>query len=157
VTLDLAECRGERLDDVMSVMRDAFVPDFGEAWTQAQCSGILIMPGVWMTLAMRDGTPSGFSIARIVADEAELLLIGVVPDCRRMGIGGALVQRFLHVAATRGARRVFLEMRDGNDAGAMYRSHGFEQVGRRANYYRGTSGQSFDALTLSYDLEPTIL
>lgn len=152
MTLELAECRGERLGDVMSVMRDAFVSDYGEAWTEAQCSGILIMPGVWMTLATRDGAPAGFTIARIVADEAELLLIGVVPHCRRTGIGGALVQRFTRIAGTRGARRVFLEMRDGNDAGAMYRAHGFEQVGRRPNYYRGSAGQSFDALTLSHEL-----
>lgn len=133
-------------------MRDAFASEFGEAWTEPQCSGILIMPGVWMTLATRDGAPSGFSIARIVADEAELLLLGVTPQCRRSGVGAALVQRFLHIAGARGARRVFLEMRDGNDAGAMYTSHGFEQVGRRPNYYRGPSGQCFDALTLSHDL-----
>lgn len=152
MNLALAECRGERLDDVMRIMRDAFAADFGEAWTGPQCSGILIMPGVWMTLATRDGMPAGFTIARIVADEAELLLIGVTPGCRRSGIGSALLRRFLHVAGKRGARRVFLEMRDGNNAGAMYKSHGFEQVGRRPNYYRGVGGQSFDALTLSHDL-----
>lgn len=157
MTVELAECRGERLDDVMRVMRDAFSSEFGEAWTHPQCSGILIMPGVWMTLAMRDGRAVGFSIARIVADEAELLLLGVVPDCRRSGIGGALVRRFVRIAGTRGARRVFLEMRDGNDAGAMYTAHGFEQVGRRTNYYRGSCGQSFDALTLSHDLIRSIL
>lgn len=155
--LSLAECRGERLGDVMRVMRDAFPSDYGEAWTEPQCSGILIMPGVWMTLATRDGAPCGFSIARIVADEAELLLLGVAPSCRRSGVGGALLKRFVQVASGRGARRVFLEMRDGNDAGAMYRAHGFEQVGCRPNYYRGSHGQSFDALTLSHDLTGTIL
>ncbi len=152
MTLTLAECRGERLDEVMSVMREAFVSDFGEAWTQPQCSGILIMPGVWMTLATHNDTACGFSIARIVADEAELLLLAVAPRRRRSGVGSALVRRFLEVAASRGATRVFLEMRDGNDAATMYGRHGFEQVGRRPNYYRGADGQSFDALTLSHDL-----
>lgn len=157
MTLALAECRGERLDDVMTIMGDAFASGFGEAWTHPQCSGILIMPGVWMTLAVRDGRPAGFSIARIVADEAELLLLAVRRPCRRAGVGSALLRRFLEVARARGAIRVFLEMRDGNDAAAMYSLHGFQQVGRRPDYYRGEAGQSFDALTLSHDLDQAIL
>ncbi len=130
-------------------MAEAFDPAFGEAWTESQCSGILIMPGVWMTLAAREGEPAGFTIARIVADEAELLLLGVRADARRCGVGTALLRGFREQAAARGARRLHLEMRDGNDAGAMYSAHGFEQVGRRANYYRGADTRRFDAVTLS--------
>ena len=151
-TLDLLDCGSERLDQVMGIMADAFDPAFGEAWTHAQCSGILIMPGVWMTVARHGADAAGFSIARHVAGEAELLLLAVRSDCRRKGVGSALLRRFCAAAAARGARRVHLEMRDGNDAGAMYRAAGFEQVGRRRDYYRGTSVQSFDALTLSRSL-----
>lgn len=133
----------------MTVMGEAFDPAFGEAWTEAQCSGILLMPGVWMTLAWLDGETAGFTIARIVADEAELLLLGVCARMRRRGVGSALLRQFRQTAAARGARRLHLEMRDGNDAAGMYMAHGFEQVGRRANYYRGSDTQSFDALTLS--------
>lgn len=153
MTLTLVECRGERLDEVMTIMSDAFDPAFGEAWTQSQCSGILIMPGVWMTLATQDGISAGFSIARITADEAELLLLGVRRAARRRGVGGALLGRFRAAARARGARRVFLEMRSGNDAGWMYSAAGFEQVGRRRDYYRGTCGETFDALTLSCALD----
>ena len=39
------------LDDVMSVMNEAFDPQFGEAWTRSQCAGILPMSGVSLMLA----------------------------------------------------------------------------------------------------------
>lgn len=145
----LSDCRAAELPQVMSLMAQAFDPGFGEAWSEAQCSGILVMPGVWMTLASRDGAPVGFSIARVVADEAELLLLGVRSSARRCGVGTALLKAFRDQAAARGARRLHLEMRDGNDAASMYEAHGFEQVGRRANYYRGADTRSFDAVTLS--------
>lgn len=136
----------------MAVMSSAFDPLFGEAWSEAQCSGILIMPGVWMTLATRNDEPAGFTIARIIGDEAELLLLAVRGDMRRQGVGSGLLDRFCKIAAARGARRLHLEMRDGNGASAMYSARGFEQVGRRLNYYRGTGIESFDALTLSCTL-----
>lgn len=140
------------LPHVIGIMADAFDPGFGEAWSEPQCSGILIMPGVWMTLARCEARAAGFSIARIVADEAELLLIAVRADARRRGVGQALLTSFCENARRRGARRVHLEMRDGNAAASMYSAAGFEQVGRRPNYYRGAGAESFDALTLSRDL-----
>jgi len=148
----LADAGAAQLGDVMAIMAEAFDPAFGEAWTEPQCRGILILPGMWMTIGRRDGKAVGFSIARIVVDEAELLLLGVRRDARRRGVGRALLAAFCDEAEARGARRVHLEMRDGNAATAMYTAAGFKQVGRRPNYYRGTPSQSFDALTLSRDL-----
>jgi ribosomal-protein-alanine N-acetyltransferase len=34
----------------------------------------------------------------------------------------------------------------------MYREAGFSPVGRRRNYYHGSSGKRFDAITLAYQL-----
>jgi len=150
--ITLGDARAAQIGDVMVIMAEAFDPEFGEAWTEPQCSGILILPGVWITIARCDGAPAGFSIARIVVDEAELLLLGVRRDARRQGVGRALLDAFCRQARQRGARRVHLEMRDGNAAARMYRMAGFEQVGRRPNYYRGSASQSFDALTLSREL-----
>ena len=64
-------------DAVMAVMDDSFDPRFGEAWTASQCAGLLPMPGVWLTLAREDDAVVGFALARVVADEAELLLLAV--------------------------------------------------------------------------------
>ena len=139
----------EDLDDVMRIMDRSFVADFGEAWTRSQCAGILPMSGVRLSLARTgSGEARGFSLLRTVADEAELLLIGVVPDARRQGIGRALIDHFIAHASQAGATRLHLEVRDGNFAIGMYRQAGFKLAGRRRNYYRGSNGELFDALTL---------
>ena len=129
-------------------MTGAFQPCFGEAWTRSQCAGILPMSGVRLTLAEDRGGVHGFSLARTVADEAELLLIAVDPGSQGRGIGLALLQDFIAHALSQGAHRLHLEVRDGNPAVQLYRDAGFVTAGRRRNYYRGPEGEHYDALTL---------
>jgi ribosomal-protein-alanine N-acetyltransferase len=137
------------LDAVMAVMENSFDPAYGEAWTAAQCAGLLPLPGVWLSIA-RDGEGViGFALGRVVLREAELLLLAVKRDGQRRGIGQALLDRFNLVASSRGANKLHLEVRDGNPALLLYRRGGFTEVGRRRNYYTGRDGQLFDALTLS--------
>ncbi|MFL6720777.1 MAG: GNAT family N-acetyltransferase [Sphingomonas sp.] len=139
------------LDSVMEVMVQAFGTRYGEAWTRSQCAGILPMSGVSLMLA-RDaerGRPIGFSLFRSVADEAELLLIAVLPNRHREGIGRLLLDHFLERAQADGVSRVHLEVRERNPAIAMYRAAGFEPVGRRRKYYHGEDGREFDALTFA--------
>jgi [ribosomal protein S18]-alanine N-acetyltransferase len=148
-TVRLADGTADDLDGVMLVMTSAFDPAYGEAWTRSQCAGILPMSGVALTLA-RDaqGAPLGFALFRTLAAEAELLLLAVAPEHRRRGVGRLLLDAFVDRARAGGANRVHLEVRDGNPAIAMYRSAGFDDVGRRRGYYRGNNGQ-FDAITLA--------
>ena len=137
------------LREVMSVMDGSFDPNFGEAWTIAQCAGLLPLPGVWLTLARRNETVSGFALARLVADEAELLLLAVKPADQRHGIGRMLLEHFEDEAAARGAARLHLEVREGNHALSLYEQAGFGLVGRRRDYYSGQKGDRYDALTLA--------
>lgn len=139
------------LDAVMAVMEAAFGHRFGEAWTCSQCAGILPMAGVSLMLARLapHGAVGGFSLSRTAAGEAELLLIAVAPDHHRTGIGSQLLDDFLARARASGATRVHLEVREGNAAVAMYRAAGFDSVGRRRNYYRGSDGRRYDALTFA--------
>jgi ribosomal-protein-alanine N-acetyltransferase len=142
------------LDEVMHVMDAAFGEKFGEAWTRSQCGGILPMAGVSLTVArdLESGTAVGFSLSRTVVDESELLLIAVLPDRHREGIGRMLLDDFMHRAHCDGVARVHLEVRDGNPAVEMYREAGFRPVGRRSNYYHGANGKRFDAVTLSQEI-----
>jgi [ribosomal protein S18]-alanine N-acetyltransferase len=142
------------LDGVMEVMNAAFGRRYGEAWTRSQLGGILPMEGVSLTLACDAGADAavGFSLARNVADESELLLLAVLPSRQREGIGSRLLDEFMERAASNGACRVHLEVRDGNPAVAMYRAAGFEQAGKRRNYYHAPDGGRFDALTLVRNL-----
>ena len=138
------------LEAVMEVMDAAFGNRFGESWTRSQLAGILPMAGVSLILARVDRGSSiiGFSLTRTVADESELLLLAVLPDHQREGIGRRLLDDFIKRADEGGATRVHLEVRDGNPAVDMYSSAGFQQAGRRRNYYHAPDGRRFDALTL---------
>ena len=137
------------LDAVMEVMVESFEPEFGEAWTAPQCASLLPMPGVWLTLARDGGVPVGFSLSRLVTGEAELLLLAVRRSAQRSGVGGKLLAQFIAEARRRGAEKLHLEVRHGNYAVELYKRAGFNEVGRRFNYYRGASGQLYDALTLA--------
>ena len=142
------------LDDVIIVMEEAFGSKYGEAWTRSQCAGILPMAGVSLMVARdpRTGEALGFSLSRGVADEAELLLLAVLPGRHRQGIGTRLLDDFMESAQTHGAARIHLEVRDGNPAVAMYRAAGFAPAGRRRHYYQAADGRRYDALTLARTL-----
>jgi len=140
------------LPAVDRVMREAFDPRFGEAWTSSQVAGVMAMPGVCLTLAEADGVAAGFAMSRAILEEAELLLLAVRPACRRRGVGRQLLRSAIAEARGRGVVRMHLEVRAGNDAVALYRAAGFAKIGERRDYYRGRSGKLFDAQTFQVDL-----
>ncbi len=138
---------------IMAVMRTAFAPDFGEAWSAVQCANMLALPGTCLLIA-EDDDVAGFALLRRAADEVELLLIAVDPEHRRCGVGRALIEHVLKWGRANDAAALFLEVRDGNPATALYRDVAFIQVGRRPNYYRGAQGVLFDALTFRRAIGP---
>jgi ribosomal-protein-alanine N-acetyltransferase len=75
----------------------------------------------------------GFLVGRTLAPgEHELLNLAVAPDCRRQGVGRALVCAYLEASAG----SVFLEVRPSNQAArAFYKSLGFDEVTVRPEYY----------------------
>ena len=148
LAIDLREGDARDLDRVDRMMAAAFDPRWGEAWTRHQPVGILSLPGVWLTIADRAGGSVGFALTRAALDEAELLLLAVVPEARGGGIGAALVRSVLADCATRGVTSLHLEVRNGNDAIKLYSKNGFAKVGERRDYYRGVDGKSYSALTL---------
>lgn len=142
------------LPAVMAVMDDSFDPRFGEAWTASQCAGLLPLHGVWLSLAKEGTVVVGFALSRLIADEAELLLLAVRRAAQGRGIGKALLDDFAMTARSRRARVLHLEVRDGNPAMRLYEAAGYSIAGRRRDYYRGAFGQSYDALTLMLERHP---
>jgi ribosomal-protein-alanine N-acetyltransferase len=128
-----------------AIHAQCFPPD--EAWDAAVMAAELSMPGVFAFIA----AAGGMILARVVADEAEILTLAVAPEARRAGIGRALVDAAAAHALSVGATRFFLEVSMTNQpAQALYRAAGFVQVGRRARYYPDGA----DALVLSRGLRP---
>jgi ribosomal-protein-alanine acetyltransferase len=86
-----------------------------------------------------EGRILAFGVMTLHPAEAQLLNLSVVPDARRQGLGRALLQRFADAARRGGAEQMFLEVRVSNAAAIeLYRSAGFEPVGRRTAYYPST-------------------
>jgi [ribosomal protein S18]-alanine N-acetyltransferase len=136
------------IDGVMAVMAGAFDPEYGEAWTSAQCIALLSIPSSQLLVARRNSEIAGFVLSRWVLDEEELLMIAVKPACQRLNIGDALLGAVIDNARVSGRKKLFLEVRDGNGAHRFYNASKFQEVGRRKNYYRGISGQTFDAISM---------
>ena len=76
---------------------------------------------------------------RVVADEAEIITIGVHPDARRGGIADAMLTLVESDVKKRGGKKIFLEVAENNvPARALYEHNGYVQVGVRPKYYDGT-------------------
>ncbi len=89
----------------------------------------------------------GMIVVWLILDEAHIATIAVHPEYRRQGIGSQLLRFALRESLGKGVRLFTLEVRDQNEtAQALYRSFGFEIVGRRPRYYRDTNE---DAILMS--------
>jgi [ribosomal protein S18]-alanine N-acetyltransferase len=90
---------------------------------------------------------AGFIVARRVASDLEILNFAVRPDCRKRGIGTALLREALAWGETFHGEKAFLEVRSSNLAALRFYEHsGFEVTGRRPHYY---SAPIEDALVLT--------
>jgi ribosomal-protein-alanine acetyltransferase len=95
----------------------------------------------------------GYVAARMNADELHVNNIGVWPEARRRGVGGALLGAALDLATRCGAVEAVLEVRASNlPALLLYEHFGFAVVGRRRNYYREPTE---DAKIMTRRLAPT--
>ncbi len=81
--------------------------------------------------------PVGLVLARLAADEMEILNLAVAPAQRRRGLGRRLVAEALARGRARGAGQCWLEVRASNQTAlAFYRALGFREHSRRPAYYR---------------------
>lgn len=97
--------------------------------------------GNTLTVLTVDGVTAGIAAVMHVLDESELLEIAVQPAMQGRGYGKALLAQAIALARRNGAVRMFLEVRESNArARKMYTSFGFEETGRRRNYYPTENG-----------------
>ena len=83
-----------------------------------------------------DGLITGYGCFWFIADEGQLVNIGVRPESRRQGIGRMLLQKGIEEALGRGMQTMFLEVRVSNlSAQKMYETFGFKNLGLRKKVY----------------------
>lgn len=142
------------LEALMQVMHESFDPAWGEGWTRLQLAGALMLDGAFARRALDgDEHPIGFTLCRMVLDESELLLVAVMPRARGLGLGGVLLGQALKDSRNRGCSRMFLEVRENNQAARnLYHNQGFFDVGRRPDYYLGRDGKRYPAITMQRNI-----
>tara|TARA_B100000579_G_C22510819_1_gene701395 strand:+ start:130 stop:612 length:483 start_codon:yes stop_codon:yes gene_type:complete len=95
----------------------------------------------------------GFAIMAISSEESHLLNIGIKKEKRRLGLGKKLLKKMIIAAEVMGSKKIILEVRISNkSAYKLYEKLGFEEIGKRKNYYRLPEGRE-DALVMAKSLK----
>jgi [ribosomal protein S18]-alanine N-acetyltransferase len=126
---------------------------FRRGWSEEEVEGLLLDNNVVAHRATVGGKLAGFIMARLAADEAEILSVAVARASQGRGLARRLLDLHLRRLAGLGARTVFLEVDEHNrPAIRLYDRAGFREVSRRSNYYPAADGKAAAALVLRRDL-----
>ena len=113
-------------------------------WSASDYNELLDNP---LTVLVQDSC--SFAIGRLVAGEAELLMIAVEQEHQRKGIGRHSLNRFEKALIAKGATCCFLEVAKSNSsARALYEGTGFDVVSTRKAYYKIDKRERLDALIM---------
>ncbi len=94
----------------------------------------------------------GYCILSVAACEAHVLNVCVGIQYQGKGYGRRLMKRLFDLARWHRAERIYLEVRPSNaKAIALYHDLGFNEIGRRPNYYPASQGRE-DALVMAIEL-----
>ncbi|MDO5107459.1 MAG: tRNA (adenosine(37)-N6)-threonylcarbamoyltransferase complex transferase subunit TsaD [Coriobacteriaceae bacterium] len=136
-------------DQVAALEERAFSEMPHVAWKRQMFEDELVLPHRSWWVAHDRGTVIGFAGGQLCGDDFEISDIAVADDRRREGIATRLLARLSYDAQMLNALTISLEVDvDNEPARALYGKLGFEQTGRRPNYY----GQGHDALVMAAKL-----
>lgn len=109
---------------------------FSTPWSENMLSDALFDPKASFIVAEDgEGGVLGYAGLQVVLDEGYIDNIAVDPNARRHGVADELLDVFCRFGAANLAF-LTLEVRASNEpAIALYRKHGFEEAGRRKDYY----------------------
>lgn len=124
---------------------------FDSPWSEQTFITLLSQPIVCGWIA-RDKEPTGFVLARVAADEIEILTVAIRNSHRRKGIAQTLINQALDWGRKNNGVICHLEVAADNTAAlALYESLGFEETGRRDRYYHRPQG-AIDAVLMAKQL-----
>ena len=123
-------------DDIDSVVAIEFQA-FTSPWKAETFLGLISRDGaeLWVIEHSRVGV-IGYGVLWCLLDQGELANMAVAPEFLGQGLAVELLDHLLEVASNRGVNSIYLEVRDSNERAVdLYLGFGFEEIGRRENYY----------------------
>lgn len=110
---------------------------FEDPWSERSIASELNNPlSVWLVWE-ECGRVLGYIGSQTVLGETDMMNVAVHPDARRKGIARKLILSLVQALAEKQSHCLTLEVRASNiPAIGLYEKLGFEQIGRRKNYYR---------------------
>ena len=110
--------------------------DFPDCWTEEMIKNSLYGQRFSGLAAEEKGETAAAAFAEICGDTADLECVYTAPPYRGRGLAFSLVLRLCEELKSRGAVKVFLEVRESNaPARALYNKCGFNELNIRKKYY----------------------
>lgn len=147
IEIDLAKIREAR--SIALLARDEVENGLGWRYRPVAIRGLIQDPDS-LVLVARDmesfgnnDAILGFAVMTYRKDDAHLILLTVVPEHRRLGIGQRLLKWLEKTALYAGVQTISLEVREDNTpALSFYESAGYQRIKLEQNYYRGPDGRT---------------
>lgn len=140
--MQIVDMTAEHLADILTVEAESFPHPWTEKMFLEELSGKFSV----YRAAVEDGRAVGYMGMWLMAGEGHITNIAVAKDFRCRGLGSALMDDFISLAEQQSLTLMTLEVRESNTGAiALYEKKGFEEVGRRKNYYDNTE----DALIMT--------
>lgn len=135
--------------DIDAVLKIEYAA-FSHPWTRGIFLDGLKSYEIWL---MFEGAQQvGHGVVQVIIDEAHLLNITVKPENQGRGLGLRLLEHLMSRAYALNGRECFLELRDSNRAAyRLYERFGFNEIGRRRDYYPAVGGRE-DAVVMACTL-----
>lgn len=128
-TLEIRRASGDDVTAIASLEARIFPDAWGEEAVLSYINTTFV--------ATLDGVLVAYLISNLIAPEGELYRIAVSEECRKMGIGKALLSYAISELKALGLSDFYLEVREKNlPARALYASLGFRESGVRRGYYK---------------------
>ena len=124
----------DHLDDIARLEQICF----SRPWSRRMLAEELENQCAAFLVALEPGTEKviGYAGLLVMADEGYITNVAVFPEYRRRGVAEQIIQVFCDFAHGNHLAFLTLEVRPSNaPAISLYNSFGFEEVGRRKNYY----------------------
>lgn len=136
-----------------SIYTQAFENLPEQKWGYKELHELLSVTGTTSFVICRDEEPIGFALLRVIAGEGELITFCILPKWCNNGYATTFLEWITDTMQLRSIKRLFLEVRENNEAAIkLYKKGSFKTIGRRKGYYSSHQAENIDALVMQYQL-----